>query len=100
MRSLPEDSLLTGSGLQDHPLYSLSSCHVFQHDLTLPLPVLSDKLAQSPPEFGDPVQEEDFDIVSCIFVLSALAPRTHAPALETLLSVSESPWVLPPGQTA
>lgn len=72
---------------QNHPLYTPSSCHIFQHDLTLPLSSLSEKLASPPPEFGDPILPGSFDIVSCVFVLSALPPHKQAEAIKTLISV-------------
>lgn len=75
---------------QTHPLYTPSSCHIFQHDLTLPLSSLSDKLASPPPEFGDPILPGSFDIVSCVFVLSALPPHKQAEAVKSLISVRSS----------
>ncbi|GAA5892125.1 hypothetical protein JCM8208_001441 [Rhodotorula glutinis] len=60
-------------------------CHIFQHDLTAPRAVLDDKLAQPPPEFGEPVLE--FDFVSAVFVLSALDPAKQAKAMQTLVSL-------------
>lgn len=81
---------------QNHPLYTPTSCHVFQHDLTQPLSDLADKLAVAPPEFGDPVLPGSFDIVSCVFVLSALPPHKQAGAVQTLISVS----LCPPGAFA
>ncbi|GAA5971354.1 hypothetical protein JCM11641_008320 [Rhodosporidiobolus odoratus] len=68
-----------------HPLYSPTHLHAFQHDLTLPPSVLHEQLDSSPDEFGQPVHA--FDIASSIFVLSALAPRSHARAVETLVSL-------------
>lgn len=76
---------------QNHPLYNPSSCHIFQHDLTLPLSSLSEKLASPPPEFGDPILPGSFDIVSCVFVLSALPPHKQAGAIQTLVSVRRFP---------
>ncbi|KAG0663094.1 hypothetical protein C6P46_002937 [Rhodotorula mucilaginosa] len=78
-----------------HPLYTPSSCHIFQHDLTLPLSSLSDKLASPPPEFGDPILPGSFDIVSCVFVLSALPPHKQAEAVKSLISLlAPGGWLL------
>ncbi|GAA5860221.1 hypothetical protein JCM3774_000348 [Rhodotorula dairenensis] len=80
---------------KNHPLYTPTSCHVFQHDLTLPLPDLAEKLARAPPEFGDPVLPGSFDIVSCVFVLSALPPHKQAGAVKTLISLLKpGGWLL------
>ncbi|GAA5859979.1 hypothetical protein JCM1840_001825 [Sporobolomyces johnsonii] len=72
---------------KSHPAYTPTRVHVFQHDLTAPpsRPSLASQLSAVPPEFGEPVQQ--FDIVSSIFVLSALAPRNHAKAVQTLISL-------------
>ncbi|GAA5830566.1 hypothetical protein JCM11251_002515 [Rhodosporidiobolus azoricus] len=70
---------------KEHPLHNTSQVYAFQHDLTLPTLAVHDLLAASPPEFGDEVHS--FDIVSAIFVLSALAPRHQAQAVETLVSL-------------
>ncbi|KWU42269.1 S-adenosyl-L-methionine-dependent methyltransferase, partial [Rhodotorula sp. JG-1b] len=80
---------------KNHPLYNPSSCHIFQHDLTLPLSALSEKLASPPPEFGDPILPGSFDIVSCVFVLSALPPHKQAGAIQTLVSLlAPGGWLL------
>lgn len=76
---------LTSSCTQSHASYDPAHTHIFQHDLTKPLDDLYAKLDDAPPEFGRAVRQ--FDIVSCVFVLSALAPRLQAQALETLLAV-------------
>ncbi|GAA5853396.1 hypothetical protein JCM8547_002438 [Rhodosporidiobolus lusitaniae] len=68
-----------------HPLHTPSSVHAFQHDLTAPLPSLHDSLRAVPPEFGEII--EKFDIVSSIFVLSAIAPNMQRKAVETLVSL-------------
>ncbi|GAA5991553.1 hypothetical protein JCM10908_005759 [Rhodotorula pacifica] len=78
-----------------HPLYTPSSCHIFQHDLTLPLPLLAEKLASTPPEFGEPILPGSFDVVSCVFVLSALPPNKQAEAVKTLVSLlAPGGWLL------
>uniref|UniRef100_A0A0K3CHH8 BY PROTMAP: gi/647395738/emb/CDR37401.1/ RHTO0S02e14400g1_1 [Rhodosporidium toruloides] n=1 Tax=Rhodotorula toruloides TaxID=5286 RepID=A0A0K3CHH8_RHOTO len=70
---------------QSHASYDPTHTHIFQHDLTKPLDDLYAKLDDVPPEFGLAVRQ--FDIVSCVFVLSALAPRCQAKAMETLLAL-------------
>ncbi|BGP13104.1 hypothetical protein JCM10213_000893 [Rhodosporidiobolus nylandii] len=70
---------------KEHPLYDPSHLHAFQHDLTLPVADLHDQLEACPPDFGAPAHS--FDIVSSIFVLSALAPRQQATAVKTLVSL-------------
>ncbi|GAA5937959.1 hypothetical protein JCM3775_002407 [Rhodotorula graminis] len=72
---------LTLSNANHDPVH----CHIFQHDLTAPRAVLDGKLAQPPPEFGEPVLE--FDFVSAVFVLSALDPAKQAKAMQTLVSL-------------
>ncbi|GAA6041671.1 hypothetical protein JCM8097_003075 [Rhodosporidiobolus ruineniae] len=68
-----------------HPRYDPSHIHSFDHDLTVPREELHTKLGTPPPEFGPPLHS--FDIVSFIFVLSAIAPRSHARAVETVVSL-------------
>ncbi|BGP21997.1 methyltransferase [Rhodotorula toruloides] len=68
-----------------HAKYNPAHTHIFQHDLTKPLDDLYAKLDDVPPEFGPAVRQ--FDIVSCVFVLSAIAPRFQAKAMETLLAL-------------
>ncbi|GAA6008672.1 hypothetical protein JCM11491_003390 [Sporobolomyces phaffii] len=70
-----------------HAAHDPAKVHIFQHDLTEPptAPSLAERLAAVPPEFGSPVSQ--FDIVSHIFVLSALAPRNHAAAVKTLIGL-------------
>ncbi|GAA5924265.1 class I SAM-dependent methyltransferase [Sporobolomyces koalae] len=70
-----------------HANHDPSRVHIFQHDLTEPptAPSLAARLADVPPEFGEPVFK--FDIVSHVFVLSALAPRNHAAAVKTLVGL-------------
>ncbi|GAA5873546.1 hypothetical protein JCM16303_001160 [Sporobolomyces ruberrimus] len=70
-----------------HAAHDSSKVHIFQHDLTEPstAPSLAERLADVPQEFGPPVDQ--FDIVSHIFVLSALAPRNHAAAVKTLIGL-------------
>ncbi|KAL7344429.1 S-adenosyl-L-methionine-dependent methyltransferase [Rhodotorula toruloides] len=70
---------------KSHASYDPAHTHIFQHDLTKPLDDLYTKLDDVPPEFGPAVRQ--FDIVSCVFVLSALAPRCQAKAMETLLAL-------------
>jgi len=92
VRSFPGHSLeisrLTTLDYQAHPSHDPSNVHIFQHDLTEPstAPSLSARLADVPPEFGQSIDQ--FDIVSHVFVLSALAPRNHAKAVKTLIAVS------------
>ncbi|GAA5994768.1 hypothetical protein JCM5350_007987 [Sporobolomyces pararoseus] len=70
-----------------HAAHDTSKVHIFQHDLTEPptAPSLAERLADVPPEFGAPINQ--FDIVSHVFVLSALAPRNHAAAVKTLIGL-------------
>ncbi|GAA5960375.1 hypothetical protein JCM3765_007491 [Sporobolomyces pararoseus] len=70
-----------------HAAHDTSKVHIFQHDLTEPptAPSLAERLADVPPEFGAPIDQ--FDIVSHVFVLSALAPRNHAAAVKTLIGL-------------
>jgi len=76
---------LSSPAQQSNANHDPAHCHIFQHDLTAPRAVLDDKLAQPPPEFGEPVVE--FDFVSAVFVLSALDPAKQAKAMQTLVSV-------------
>ncbi|CEQ40453.1 SPOSA6832_02077, partial [Sporobolomyces salmonicolor] len=82
---------------KSHPAHTPTRVHVFQHDLTAPpsRPSLTSQLLAVPPEFGEPVQQ--FDIVSSIFVLSALAPRNHAKAVQTLISGTRAQLLAPGG---
>ncbi|GAA6062298.1 hypothetical protein JCM10212_004386 [Sporobolomyces blumeae] len=70
-----------------HATYDPAKVHIFQHDLTEPptAPSLWARFDDVPTEFGVPIHE--FDIVSHIFVLSALAPRNHAKAVKTLIGL-------------
>ncbi|GJN87686.1 hypothetical protein Rhopal_000641-T1 [Rhodotorula paludigena] len=70
---------------QSHVSHDPSHCHVFQHDLTAPIDDLRNKLDNAPPSFGTPIHS--FDIISCVFVLSALPPEKQARAVETLVSL-------------
>ncbi|GAA5894903.1 class I SAM-dependent methyltransferase [Sporobolomyces salmoneus] len=70
-----------------HASHDTSKVYIFQHDLSEPptAPTLAQRLADVPPEFGTPIVQ--FDVVSHVFVLSALAPRNHAEAVKTLIGL-------------
>lgn len=64
--------------------------HAFVHDLTSP--TLPAQLRAAPPQFWDspssplPPTAHLVDLISCVFVLSALPPKAQSPALLSLLS--------------
>jgi len=60
--------------VKQHPLYEESKCKAFVCDLTQPLSLLSDVSASS------------VDVVSVIFVLSAIDPDKHATVIANLFS--------------
>lgn len=96
--------------LQSNPAYNTSSIHAFVHDLTTGTLALKEQLAAAPPEFwsSPTTSEVDVrelperpDVISCIFVLSALPPTKQADAVRSLVSVrscasSQSPEDLTP----
>jgi len=61
--------------VKQNPLYDEDKCRAFVCDLTSPLSVLTD------------VPSSSVDIISCIFVLSAIDPRKHPSVVANLSSV-------------
>ncbi|KAI5476486.1 methyltransferase, partial [Pseudohyphozyma bogoriensis] len=80
-----------------HAQYNPAKVHAFVHDLTAESPTLAEQLASAAPEFwvlpSDPASPPQPstshlpDIISCIFVLSALPPKAQAGAVRSLISV-------------
>ncbi|KAG0150977.1 hypothetical protein CROQUDRAFT_720179 [Cronartium quercuum f. sp. fusiforme G11] len=78
--------------LKSHPDYQPSRVNAFVFDLTSSVPSLSTKLNQTPPEFN---QTESIptlisslvDLISCIFVLSAIPPEKHRSSIQSLIDV-------------
>ncbi|KAK4056340.1 hypothetical protein OIO90_002784 [Microbotryomycetes sp. JL221] len=87
--------------VKSHPSYSTSRVHAFVHDLTSPpgSSSLAEQLSSAPPDFKSDLlpssssidgMKEAFrrpDIISCIFVLSALPPGKQRAALRSLVSI-------------
>lgn len=80
---------------QANPAYDTSHVHAFVHDLTCPpgSATLPAQLRSAPPQFWDapsdplPPVAHLVDLISCVFVLSALPPKLQAPAIAALLAV-------------
>ncbi|KAM0792893.1 hypothetical protein ACM66B_002655 [Microbotryomycetes sp. NB124-2] len=76
--------------VKSHPLYTPERVHAFVHDLTCPRGslTLAQNLEAAPPEFKS--DDEPFrrpEIISCIFVISALPPGAQRAAVQSLVDV-------------
>lgn len=86
---------------QANEAYDTSHVHAFVHDLTCPAghATLPTQLQAAPPEFWAdpmpdsattptaPISTHQVDLISCVFVLSALPPKAQAPAVQALFDV-------------
>lgn len=87
--------------LKSHPAYDPSRINAFVFDLTSSTPTLSVKLSEAPPEFNEPRSAlsptlPSVDLISCIFVLSALPPERHQASVQSLISVCCNFFSSPP----
>ncbi|KAK4049381.1 hypothetical protein OIV83_004113 [Microbotryomycetes sp. JL201] len=76
--------------VKSHSLYDPARVHAFVHDLTCPpgKPSLVEQLESGPTEFKpDGSQFRRPDVISCIFVLSALPPGAQKAAVQSLVDI-------------
>lgn len=70
-----------------HPQYNPSKVHAFVHDLTKPED-LQARLQDTSDAFETPFDtSQGVDLISCIFVLSAIPPEKLAAAVKGLVEV-------------
>lgn len=79
--------------IKSHPNYDPTRINAFVFDLTSPPPALSIKLSECSSDFdlaqdtsSHPVTQT-VDLISCIFVFSALPPDKHQTSVQTLIEV-------------
>lgn len=77
--------------VQSHPSFSPSRVHPFVHDLCASSPPgrLVDRLKEAEEGFGRLGDDEAgrVDVVSCVFVLSAIPPEKHGVAVDRMVEV-------------
>lgn len=73
---------------QTHEKFNPARIHAFVYDLTSTTPTLSDRLREAIFDPAPPVPSKQVDLLSCIFVLSAIPPERQQSTIANLLQVS------------